>query len=124
MINNTKYCLDSNILIYYLSWHANVDEFFGAWEINISIISEIEVLWYHKHTKETINNTQTLLSTMQILWVTEAIKSKAIFLRQVYNIKLADSIIWATARKLNVPLITSDKIFERVDEIEMILHTP
>jgi predicted nucleic acid-binding protein len=41
-------------------------------------------------------------------------------LRKIYNTKLPDSIIIATALYLDLPLITSDVEFKKVDELMMI----
>ena len=52
----------------------------------------------------------------------EEIKSLTIELKRKYKLKLPDSIIAATAYYLNLPLITADKQFKQVDELEIILY--
>lgn len=54
--------------------------------------------------------------------INNAIKQETINVRKKYNTKLPDSIIIATAIYLDLPLITSDNTFKRVDEISLIYY--
>jgi predicted nucleic acid-binding protein len=42
-------------------------------------------------------------------------------LKKKYSIKLPDAIIAATAIWYKIPLITADKGFEKIEELELIL---
>ena len=48
------------------------------------------------------------------------IQQETIKIRKKYSIKLSDSIIIATATYLDLPLITSDTDFKKVDELTLI----
>ena len=43
-------------------------------------------------------------------------------LRGKYNLKIPDAIIAASALYLNLPLISADKVFEKVSELQFIKY--
>ena len=49
------------------------------------------------------------------------IKDMAIALKQQYAIKTPDAIIAATSKFMQLPLVTSDKGFKKLKDIEIIL---
>ena len=51
-------------------------------------------------------------------------KEQTILLRKKYGIKLPDAIIAATAIKNRVPLLTADKGFRQIAELDLILLEP
>jgi predicted nucleic acid-binding protein len=60
------------------------------------------------------------ISECTIIDITEGIKDFAIDIRQNYSIKLPDCIILATALWLNMPLITADQDFKKVEFADLI----
>ncbi|MEO9070495.1 MAG: PIN domain-containing protein [Ginsengibacter sp.] len=57
-----------------------------------------------------------------IISLNNNIKKEYIELRKKYHLKLADAIIAATAIALNIPLITADKQFASVIELNLIQY--
>ncbi len=53
-----------------------------------------------------------------------AIKQKAIQLRQVHRLKLPDGIVAATALYLDCPLMSADKGFSKIKEVNQVLYYP
>jgi len=51
----------------------------------------------------------------------EHITNAAVLLRRKYSLKTPDSIIAATALVQKVPLVTADKDFLRISEVEVIV---
>ena len=62
---------------------------------------------------------QEFLASCTIVDINEPIKRFTIALKQQHRIRLPDAIIAATARHLNIPLLTADKGFRRITEIEL-----
>jgi predicted nucleic acid-binding protein len=62
-----------------------------------------------------------LLKGFPIISLTDEIKEATIMLRQKYSIKIPDAIIAATTQSLGLTLITADKGFSRIDEINVII---
>jgi len=56
----------------------------------------------------------------QIEWTTR-LKDQTILLKQKYNLKLPDAIIGATGLIYNLPLVTADKGFSKIEELDLIL---
>ena len=59
-----------------------------------------------------------------IVDIESPIKQVAIDLRKKYQMKLPDAIVAATAIHLQIPLITADKDFEKVEELMLYLYQP
>jgi predicted nucleic acid-binding protein len=49
------------------------------------------------------------------------IKEQTINLRKKYTIKLPDAIIAATSLANKIPLVTADKAFSKIEELDIIL---
>ncbi len=117
-----SYLMDSNILIDYLGNKIPLTgtSFIDTIYPKISVISKIEILGWHKATKEQISRLRTSINSIFIYNLEENIISKTIELRQQFSIKTPDAIIAATAivKKLtlisrntrdfiNIPLLTT-----------------
>ncbi|MEL6194700.1 MAG: PIN domain-containing protein, partial [Bacteroidota bacterium] len=61
-------------------------------------------------------------SVLNVINITPEIKDNTIKLRRGYNLKLPDAITGSTAYSLNLPLISADKLFSRVPELDFILY--
>jgi predicted nucleic acid-binding protein len=55
-----------------------------------------------------------------VIDITPGIKEIAISIRQNYKVKLPDCIIMATSLWLNMPLITADQDFKKIDIADLI----
>jgi predicted nucleic acid-binding protein len=51
----------------------------------------------------------------------DTIKEITISLKQKYAIKTPDAIIAATAKAFNLPLVTADKGFKKIDDVDIVL---
>jgi predicted nucleic acid-binding protein len=105
-----RYLIDSNTIIDYTSSRIplealkQLDIYFNE-ELNVSIISKIEVLGFNAPENELKLITQ-FLGLANIFYVDDAIATKTIELRKKKKIKIGDAIIAATAIVLNLTLIT------------------
>jgi predicted nucleic acid-binding protein len=59
-----------------------------------------------------------------VIGLNSGIKSSAIHLKRKYKLKTVDAIIAASAIHFDLPLVTADKEFQRIDELEIILIAP
>jgi predicted nucleic acid-binding protein len=82
----------------------------------ISVISEIELLGWHKLKSEEKRLLRMLLDDCIIFELTAEIRKLAIEIKQQIKIKTPDAIIAATSRYLQMPLVTSDKILRQSPE--------
>ena len=111
---------DTNFLINVHEGKIETEPFLDA-TIIISVISEIELLGWHKISESDKNEIKALLDSCIILELTSEIKNIAIDIRQKQKIKAPDAIIAATANFLKLPLITSDRGFKKISDIELII---
>jgi len=99
--------LDSNIIIYSAaSFKEEIEVYLSNKTLSASIISYIEVLGYHKLTKQDKAFFQLFFDAIELIPITDRIVQKSIELRQVKNIKLGDTIIAATALIQNKTLVS------------------
>ena len=87
----------------------------------ISFISEVELLGHKNITIAEEQKLKQLLSDcFQIEWSLK-LKEQTIKLKRQYPIKLPDAIIAATCLIFEIPLITADKGFSRIKELDLVL---
>ena len=91
-------------------------------QLYISVITELELLAYKGITPDEESVIMEFVAQCKTITINNAIKQETINVRKKYNTKLPDSIIIATAIYLDLPLITSDNTFKRVDEISLIYY--
>jgi predicted nucleic acid-binding protein len=56
-----------------------------------------------------------------IIDLDDSVKEMAIAIKQNCSIELADSIIAATAKCFDLPLVTADKDFNKIKEVDIVL---
>lgn len=113
---------DTNILIYLLSNDKVLSEILDQKQVYISFVTELELLSFRKFTAEEKKTILQLISECIIIDINSEIKKLVIDFRGKYNIKLPDAIIAATSSYINLPLITADKHFKELAEIDILLY--
>ncbi|MFN5630167.1 MAG: type II toxin-antitoxin system VapC family toxin [Bacteroidota bacterium] len=111
---------DTNSLIYLHEGNKIVEPFI-EYDLGISFISEIELLGFQGLSKFEESKLLLLLNDcFQIEWSTK-LKEQTIQLKRKYKLKLPDSIIAATSLIYKLPLVTADKEFSKIKELDLIL---
>lgn len=121
-MNGNRLFLDTNIIIYLLSGDRTLAELINGRVIYVSFITQLELLSYHALSLHEEEKISYFLSDCVVVDVNNEIKNKAIDLRKAYRLKLPDSIIIATALHFDLPLVTSDSLFNKVEELETIYY--
>jgi predicted nucleic acid-binding protein len=111
-----SFVADTNFLIDVHEGKEKVESFLDG-----SVISEIELLGWYKLNAAEKEKLQALLSDCFIYELTTEIRKIAIEIRQANKIKTPDAIIAATSKYLQIPLVTSDKGFKNIADLELIL---
>ncbi len=122
-MNGSKYLADTNVLLYIISGNAGVVDYINE-EFYISEISEIELLGIKGITEMQIKYRSKIIDNCTIVGLSEYIKRLTIQLKRNYTLKIPDAIIAATAIYLNLPLLTADKEFKKIKELDLILILP
>ena len=111
---------DTNFLIYLHEGNRIVEPFL-EYNFGVSFISEIELLGYQGISKSEETKLKLLLNDcFQIDWNTK-IKDETIKLKRKYRIKLPDAIIAASCIVYDIPLVSADKGFSKIDELDLVL---
>ena len=123
-MKHNRIFLDTNILIYLLEGNEELREILGDKIWYISFISEMELLLKPHITEAETKAINTLLQECFIIDMNNGIKQIAIESGQKFNLKLADSIIYASARAINITFLTADKIFKRIntDDLNLLIY--
>lgn len=119
-MNGNKLFLDTNIILYLLNGDETLAELLNGKQIYISVITELELLAYKGITKKEEKVIHEFVSQCKVIAISGEVKRETIRIRKTYHTKLPDSIIIATALYLDLPLITSDVEFKKVEELTLI----
>jgi len=118
-VSGNRFLLDTNILLYLIGKKIPVDAL-PEGEFFVSFITELEVLSYPSITPQEEHQLKRFLHDIPVIDITAEIKGRTIELRKKYNLRLPDAIIAATAFQLGATLVTNDKGFSLVQEIQSI----
>jgi predicted nucleic acid-binding protein len=86
-----------------------------------SFISEIELLSKKEITSKEDAIVRRMLSTCAKFGHNQAVSEVTIKLREKYSIKIPDAIIAATAINLGIPLLTADRDFAKIKELDSVI---
>ncbi|TAG31674.1 MAG: type II toxin-antitoxin system VapC family toxin [Sphingobacteriia bacterium] len=121
-MNGKEIFVDTNILLYLLNGNDTIENLLQGKTILISFITELELIGFKKLTPHEEIEIQQLLNECSIIHLNNAIKSCYVELRKKYNLKLADTIIAASAMQSQLPLFTADKQFRTIKELNMLSY--
>jgi predicted nucleic acid-binding protein len=111
---------DTNFLIYLHEGKSFVEPFLN-YDFGISFVSEIELLGHKNISSDEEDSLKALIKDSFVFNFNEELKLQTIALKKRYSIKLPDAIIASTAIIFQIPLITSDKDFKSIKELDLIL---
>ncbi len=120
-MSGSDYVIDTNVLIYLQKGVEGIDLLLEGKDIFVSFVTEMEMLSYSKFSADEIKKTKKLLDDCFIIELNNDIKSTAIELRRNYKFKLPDAIVAATAIFFQIPIITADKKFEVLTELDLLI---
>jgi predicted nucleic acid-binding protein len=118
-----KIIADTNILIYLLKNDLQLGHLLDKKTIYISYITDLELLSFPKISSNEIDIIKEAIANCNVIRYSEDLKDDLIFLRRKYNLSIPDAIIAATSFAYFIPLITTDKNFRRIKEIDSSIYT-
>ncbi|HWZ16784.1 MAG TPA: type II toxin-antitoxin system VapC family toxin [Mucilaginibacter sp.] len=121
-MSGTDIFLDTNICIYLLNGDTILAELLQEQNLYLSVITEIELYSYHSNSALAIQVLNNFFQSVTIINIEEKVKAKTIEIRKNFKLKLPDSIIAASALTYNLPFITADKGFRKIELIDLILY--
>ncbi len=121
-MNGTDIFIDTNICIYLLDGDLILADMLQGQNLYISIITEMELLAYHGENTLANQPLANFLQSVSIINIEEKIKINAVKIRRQSKLKLPDSIVAASAVTYDLPLITADNGFKKVNYLDLILY--
>ncbi len=122
-MNGNKWFLDTNIILYLLGGDTTLAELLDGSRLYVSVITEMELLSYRNLSENDRKVIHSFLSECKIIYINHEIKEEAIRIRTAYDIKLPDSIIAASSLYLDLPLLTADRDFSKIEQLELVLYS-
>jgi predicted nucleic acid-binding protein len=121
-MNGIDFFVDTNVLIYMLSGHPTAVKIAQhEFSLGVSVITEIELLGKKNVSRYEIGIIRGLLEGCEIIPLSNKIKDLAISIKQKYALKTPDAIVAATAKSFNLPLLTFDNDFKKIEGFEIII---
>lgn len=102
--------IDSNIIIYAAKpEHDALRQWIAATSPAVSVVSQVEVLDYHKLTAEVKKHFEEFFTVATVLPITDEVVKLAIQLRQSRKMSLGDSLVAGTALANNRTLAIANR---------------
>lgn len=118
-MSGIDFIADTNFVIHLNEGNPLVEPFLD-YAFAVSFITEIEVLGAFSISKTKKAQLHDILEDCTIVEMTAEIKQICIKIRQQYKMKIPDAIIAATAIVLKRSLVTADRDFEKIKELDLI----
>jgi len=115
----SRFILDTNILIYLMN-NRLAEPLPPVHVYCCSFVTELELLSYKELTEKDEALIRKMLTEMEVYDLNSEIKRATILLRRKYSMKLPDAIIAATSIITEATLMTNDKRFQNISEIQTI----
>ena len=120
-MSGAKLLVDTNVFIRLFEGDTGVAEYLQGKHVFVSFITEMEHLGFHGISETDKQFYRTVLNDCSLVELSQPVKERTISLKQQHKIRLPDAIIAATASYLGIPLLTFDKGFSKVSEIDVLL---
>ena len=121
-MNGKEILIDTNIALYLLNGSTTLADLLQGKNPYISFITELELIGFKTITSKEEKQIVSFINDCTIVSLSNNIKLNYVSIRRKYKLKLADSIIAATAISLNLPMITGDKQFRTIEELNLIFY--
>ena len=90
--------------------------------IYISFITEIELYAYHGNNDASIQILKEFIRSVMVINMSDEIKNSTILCRRDHKLKIPDAIIASSASVWSLTLITADKAFKKVSDIDLLIY--
>ncbi len=121
-MSGNKIFVDTNIIVYLLDGDDTLATFLQGQTVYVSFITQLELLGYQGLSSDDEKKIENFLENCVIIDINPSIKKEVIKLRKKHKIKLADAIIMGSSFYMDLPILTSDDGFNKVDKLEVIYY--
>lgn len=117
-----KLFIDTNIVLYLFAGDQTLVSILNDKNLYISFVTQLELLSFRKLSKRDENALREFIDQCTVIDINSRIKETTIEIRKQYQTKLPDSIIIASSIYLDIPLITADADFKRVEDLNLLYY--
>jgi predicted nucleic acid-binding protein len=121
--NRAEILADTNFIIYLYNGNKGVADYLN-YSFAITTTTKIELLGRLDLPEDEKIFLKSLISKCEVLDLDREIVDTAIHIKQLTKTKLADSIIAASSIVYGLPLITADKGFKNIPDLDLIIIYP
>jgi predicted nucleic acid-binding protein len=121
-MNGNSLLIDTNIALYLLNGDEKIADLLVGRDVYISFITELELLGFQDLEPSEIPAIEAFIDDCIIIELNQSIKEKTIEIKRKQKMKLPDAIIAASSIYLNMPLLSADKGFEKLEDIQFVLY--
>ena len=121
-MSGNKLFLDTNIILYLLQGDETLTQFLNHKQFYISFITQLELLSFPGLSKKEEKIINELMAECVIIDVNSKIKNISIEFRRKYKLKLPDCLVAATSYFLDLPLISADSDFKKIEELNLVYY--
>ncbi len=119
-MNGNKLLLDTNAIISHLNGSKKLEIVLEGCTIFISSITYTELFSFAKLSVVDLQLLKAYVAELQIVHTNNFICDIAAEIRRKTKVKLPDALVAATSIYLDVPIITFDTDFEKIDNIRIL----
>lgn len=120
MASRIDFLVDTNFVIYYLRGDDSIAGY-ELYRFAASVITELELLVKPDLSATAEAAIRQFLASCPIFDLSSAVKDRAILIARQHRLKLPDALIAATALVADLPLVTADRQFTRVADLNLLL---
>jgi len=121
-MSGNKLFIDTNIALYLLSGDQTLAKLLNNKNLYLSFVTQLELLGFKGITKKEEKLIREFIDQCTVIDINNRIKEKVIQLRKDYTVKLPDCIIMASSIYLDIPIITADTDFKKVEELDLLFY--
>jgi predicted nucleic acid-binding protein len=112
-----RLAVDTNILARLLAGDKRIARALKGHSLIVSFITDIELHAYPSLTKADERRIDLMLADCDVFGLSDGVRKGAISFRKHQRLAVPDAVIAGTAHACKVPLITSDKAFQKCREV-------
>ena len=112
---------DTNIIIYCIKGLKLIELYTEMYDFAVSEFSIIELLGVKNIDSFALKKRKEIIRDCKTLHYNSYIREIAIRIKQNYTFKIPDVLIAATSIHYDIPLLTADKDFKKIEELEVII---
>jgi len=119
-MSGNKFVADTNVIVHHLNGSKNIEAILECSILFVSAITYAELPASSKLSPTEIKIVKEYLSMLQIVHTNEFICETAAGIRRSSKVKLPDAIVAATCFYLDIPLLSLDRDFDKIDNLKII----